>query len=92
MPRAALRQRAAGHPSWSALPLSALAPDRRFLVVWGKGGKERLVPVGRAAAAAVEAYLGVREQFLGRRTKGRAYLFPSRSGKGHLTRQRLPSC
>jgi integrase/recombinase XerD len=72
-----------------ALPLSALAPDRRFLVVLGKGGKERMVPVGGAAAAALEAYLEVRAQFLGRRSKGRAYLFPSRSDAGHLTRQRL---
>lgn len=72
-----------------ALPLSALAPDRRFLVVLGKGGKERMVPIGRAARAALEAHLAVREQFLGKRTKGRAYLFPSRSGSGHLTRQRL---
>jgi integrase/recombinase XerD len=71
------------------LPLTALAPDRRFLVVLGKGGKERMVPVGRAAAAALEAYLAVREQFLGRRSKGRAFLFPSRSAAGHLTRQRL---
>jgi integrase/recombinase XerD len=72
-----------------ALPLSALAPDRRLLIVLGKGGKGRMVPVGRAATAALEAYLAVREQFLARRSKGRAYLFPSRSGKGHLTRQRL---
>jgi integrase/recombinase XerD len=71
------------------LPLAALAPERRFLVVLGKGGKERMVPVGRAAAAALAAYLAVREQFLGRRSKGRTYLFPSRSRAGHLTRQRL---
>ena len=71
------------------LPLSALAPDRRFLVVLGKGGKERMVPVGHAARAALEAYLPFRESFLAHRTRGRAYLFPSRSGLGHLTRQRL---
>lgn len=72
-----------------ALPHSALAPDRCFLVVRGKGGKERMVPIGRAAGEALDRYLEVRAHFLGRRTKGNAYLFPSRARTGHLTRQRL---
>ena len=71
------------------LPLSALAPDRRFLVVLGKGGKERMVPIGRSAREALEAYLAVRDRFLARRTAGRTFLFPSRSKSGQLTRQRL---
>jgi integrase/recombinase XerD len=71
------------------LPLSGLAPDRSLLTVLGKGGKERMVPVGRAARAALEAYLGVRERFLGRHAKASPYLFPSRARAGHLTRQRL---
>jgi integrase/recombinase XerD len=70
------------------LPLSALASDRRFLIVRGKGGKERLVPVGRAAGKALESYLVVRDAFLGGR-RGSPYLFPSRARQGHLTRQRL---
>ena len=70
------------------LPLSALAGDRRFLMVRGKGGKERLVPIGRAAGAALEAYLAVRERFVSDR-RGSPYLFPSRARQGHLTRQRL---
>jgi integrase/recombinase XerD len=71
------------------LPLSALAADRQSLIVRGKGGKERLVPIGRAAQAAIEAYLAVRGQFLAGRPDQSRYLFPSRSRRGHLTRQRL---
>src|ERR687891_3564 len=71
-----------------ALPLSALAADRRFLVVRGKGGKERLVPVGRAAGKALQAYLSVRSAFL-RPGRGSPFVFPSRARQGHLTRQRL---
>jgi integrase/recombinase XerD len=71
------------------LPLAALAPDRRFLVVLGKGGKERMVPIGRAARRALETYLAVRDRFLAGRPKARLYLFPSRASAGHLTRQRL---
>lgn len=71
-----------------ALPLSALGSDRRVLVVRGKGGKERLVPVGRAAAEALNAYLAVRDTFT-RPGRGSPYVFPSRARQGHLTRQRL---
>ena len=71
------------------LPLSAIAPDRRSVIVFGKGGKERMVPIGRSAREALADYLAVRDSFLKRRTKGSRFLFPSRSKEGHLTRQRL---
>lgn len=72
-----------------ALPLSAIAPDHRSLIVFGKGAKERMVPVGRSAREALADYLSVRDGFLKQRAKGSRFLFPSRSKEGHLTRQRL---
>ncbi|MDA0664795.1 MAG: site-specific integrase, partial [Proteobacteria bacterium] len=43
------------------LPLSACARDREFLIVRGKGDKERMVPMSEPAKDAVEDYLAVRE-------------------------------
>ncbi|PAX08508.1 tyrosine recombinase [Sphingomonas lenta] len=62
------------------LPRNAVNPDRPFLILKGKGGRERLVPLSDRARAAVAAW---REHV----TADRAYLFPS--GKGHLSRIRL---
>jgi integrase/recombinase XerD len=71
-----------------ALPLAAVARDPRFLLVRGKGDKERLVPLGEAARAAVAGWLPERARLLGpKRTS--PYLFPSHGDAGHLTRQRL---
>ncbi|MFL5331773.1 MAG: site-specific tyrosine recombinase XerD [Geminicoccaceae bacterium] len=72
----------------AGLPLSALSPDRSVLVVRGKGGKERMVPIGGAARAALAAWLGVRTYFVTDPSRQR-WLFPSRSRSGYLTRQRV---
>jgi integrase/recombinase XerD len=63
-----------------SLPHHALQPDRPFLILKGKGGKERLVPLSDRARAAVADYaqLVPRDQ---------PWLFPS--GKKHLSRVRL---
>jgi integrase/recombinase XerD len=66
----------------AALPLAAATRDARFLVVRGKGGKERLVPLSPPARAALAAWKAVRGE-----TRSR-HLFPSRGKEGHLTRQR----
>jgi len=63
-----------------SLPRNAVHPDRPFLILRGKGGRERLVPISDRARAAVAIW----------RTHiaaDRLWLFPS--GKGHLSRIRL---
>jgi len=76
-----------------SLPLSALSGDGEVIIVRGKGGKERMVPLGGPAADAVSEYLDVRDGFLAGRGKGDVteslYLFPSRGKEGHLTRVRF---
>jgi integrase/recombinase XerD len=73
------------------LPAAAVQRDPRFLVVRGKGGKERVVPLSMPARQALAAYLRDRGRFLppGRTTAAASrWLFPSRGASGHLTRQR----
>ena len=71
-----------------SLPLQALRFDLKLVQVKGKGGKERLIPFGDMAAVALKAWLPYRKEMLGdKRTS--LYLFPSRDGRKHLTRQRF---
>jgi len=73
----------------TGLSLAALARDPAFLIVKGKGGKERLAPLNEAARAAVKAYLEVRPQFLPKGDKANPWLFPSRGAGGRLTPRRF---
>lgn len=61
--------------------------DDRFLVIRGKGNKERLVPLSEPARQAIADYAGCRAVFI--ETKTSPWLFPSRGESGHLTRQRF---
>ena len=72
-----------------SLPLGSLLFDRGMVRVKGKGGKERLVPLGDPAIAALKDWLTHRKVVLGpKRTS--PYLFPSFGGRtGFLTRQRF---
>ena len=63
-----------------SLPRRAIRPSQPFLMVLGKGSKERLVPISTRADAAVQAWL---EHVPG----SAAWLFPS-AGK-HISRVRL---
>ena len=71
------------------LPLAAARSRDGFLIVRGKGGKERLAPLNDSARRAMTDYLGVRDAFLPKGTSHAAkFLFCSRSAEGHLTRRR----
>lgn len=79
-----------------ALPASAARRDQRMLVVRGKGGKERLVPLNKAAKQAMAEYLGLRAEAAragekavnkSKKTVESKWLFPSSGETGHLTRQ-----
>ena len=70
-----------------SLPLSALSKDLSSLMVTGKGGKERLLPLTVGTAEALRVYQAVRPHFLSRPQS--PFLFPARSRQGHVTRQQL---
>ncbi|MDO9472235.1 MAG: tyrosine-type recombinase/integrase, partial [Caulobacter sp.] len=72
-----------------SLPLTALARDPAFLIVKGKGGKERLAPLNAAARTAVKAWLAVRKDFLPKGDAANPWLFPSRGKAGRLTPRRF---
>jgi integrase/recombinase XerD len=69
------------------LPLAAAQRNPRFLLVRGKGGKERIVPLSEPSRRALGEYLACRGAFLPYSRPSR-WLFPSRGRAGHLTRQR----
>ncbi len=74
------------------LPVSAARGDPRMLLVKGKGGKERLVPLSAPAREALAIWLAVRDKAEeeARRELGTPpgkHLFPARGRAGHMTRQ-----
>lgn len=76
-----------------SLPVSSARGDPRMLLVLGKGGKERLVPLSPDARDALAIWLKYRDQEEDdAKAKGKPaskFLFPSRGSQGHLTRHRF---
>lgn len=75
------------------LPLSAIDEKAEMLIVAGKAGRERMVPLSTPAKTALTKYLSHRKEHISmddKDAKNNKWLFPSKtSGSGHLTRQRF---
>jgi len=80
-----------------ALPRGAVSADRQLLIVRGKGGRERMVPLSQAAREAAAAWLAAQEAppaSTGPASTGPAsilkasrWLFPGRDKRRAMTRQ-----
>lgn len=75
-----------------SLPVSAARGDPSVLLIRGKGGKERMVPLSTPAREALGDWLKLRdaaeeEARISRRVPPSRFLFPSTSKEGHMTRQ-----
>ena len=71
------------------LKVEAVRRDPAFLIVRGKGGRERLAPLNASAREAVKTWLIARDAARPENTPDSPWLFPSASAKGHLTPRRF---
>ncbi|MGN0933750.1 tyrosine recombinase [Falsigemmobacter intermedius] len=72
-----------------SLPVAAVRGHPAMILVRGKGGRERMVPLSRPAKAAVSDWLVLRDAAEAGSGQKSRFLFPSRSAEGHLTRLRF---
>jgi integrase/recombinase XerD len=73
-----------------SLPVAAVRGDPRTILVRGKGGKERIVPLSPPAREAIREWIALRDAAEAGQPRGARpspWLFPSRGASGHLTRQ-----
>ena len=71
------------------LKVEAVRRDPAYLIVRGKGGKERLAPLNPAARAALKAWLTARDARRKPEAPDSPWLFPSSGRSGHLTPRRF---
>ncbi|SLN13427.1 Tyrosine recombinase XerD [Roseovarius litorisediminis] len=78
-----------------SLPVAATRGDPRMLLIRGKGGKERMVPLSPPAREALADWLEFRDRNADldrqKRRPPSTYLFASNGKLGHLTRHRFYS-
>lgn len=74
-----------------ALPVAAARGDPRMILVRGKGGRERMVPLSAPARRALAAWLAARDAAEDASAREgappSAFLFPARGRRGHLSRE-----
>ena len=66
------------------LPIAAVRGDPRVILVRGKGGKERMIPLSKDARKTVTLWLSIRD--VDGMNSSSGFLFPSRGREGHLSR------
>lgn len=71
------------------LKVEAVRRDPAYLIVRGKGGKERLAPLNPAAREAIKAWLTARDAKRKPDAPDSPWLFPSSGRTGHLTPRRF---
>ncbi|RED13239.1 site-specific tyrosine recombinase XerD [Pontivivens insulae] len=72
-----------------SLPVAAVRGQPRMILVKGKGGRDRMVPLSPEAHEALSEWLLLRDKAEDALPRGAAksrFLFPSRGKSGHLTR------
>ena len=69
-----------------ALRLDSLSRDKKIITVRGKGGRERLVPLGESARNAISDWLILQDKLSDQKRPKVRWLFPTHAAKGHLTR------
>lgn len=72
-----------------ALRVEAVRRDPAYLIVRGKGGKERLAPLNSAAREAIKVWLDARDAARKPNAPDSVWLFPSHGKSGHLTPRRF---
>jgi integrase/recombinase XerD len=71
------------------LRVEAVRRDPAFLIVRGKGGKERLAPLNASAREAVKVWMAALAAARPPKGPESPWLFPSTSARGHLTPRRF---
>jgi integrase/recombinase XerD len=70
------------------MTLASLYQDKNFIIISGKGNKERLIPISKDTQNTINEYLKIRKLFFKKDIEVK-WLFPSKKSKtGHITRQR----